>query len=120
MSDGDPKPKISSDQVLGDAPGSVKPREPSLPTRGMKLLFGIGLLATLATILIVVKWMAIAPVAPSLQGVADIGAAIKNYKDLSDLALDGAIRMFDTVVVKVLLPVFTTILGYVFGSRNAG
>jgi hypothetical protein len=26
--------------------------------------------------------------------------------------------LFDSIVVKVLLPVFTSILGYIFGSRS--
>ncbi len=117
--------QITSQDVLKDTgldKAAVNLKEPSLTSRGMKLLLGVGTLAVLLTVLIVVRWMQISPATPGVSAnttAADTASIIKNYKDLSDIALDSATRMFDIFVVKALLPVFTTILGYVFGTRNA-
>jgi hypothetical protein len=116
--------QITSQDVLKDTgldKAAVNLKEPSLTSRGMKLLVGVGSLAILLTVLIIVRWMLSAPAMPISANttVADAASVIKNYKDLSDIALDSATRMFDIFVVKALLPVFTTILGYVFGTRNA-
>jgi hypothetical protein len=43
---------------------------------------------------------------------------IENYKLLQQAILDPFTSLFESVVVKVLLPIFTSILGYIFGSRN--
>ena len=107
---------VSSKEVLGEFGGRI---EPSLPARGMKLMLGVGLLAAVVTLLIVGQWMMTAPGPPNLQGVSDAAGAIKNYSDLSNVVVEAAVKMFDTVVGKVLLPVFTAILGYVFGSKTA-
>jgi hypothetical protein len=44
---------------------------------------------------------------------------IENYKQLQQVALEPLTTLFDSIVVKVLLPVFTSILGYIFGSQNS-
>jgi hypothetical protein len=51
---------------------------------------------------------------------ANYESLLKNYTAVHGLAVDRATKLFDLVVVKALLPVFTTILGYIFGSRAAG
>ena len=43
---------------------------------------------------------------------------IENYKQLQQIVLEPYTTLFDSVVVKVLLPIFTSILGYIFGSQN--
>jgi hypothetical protein len=48
----------------------------------------------------------------------DVDALLKNYKTLHDEAFHSATQMFDAIVVKALLPVFTSILGYIFGART--
>jgi len=48
---------------------------------------------------------------------ATIKAMLENYKILQQIALEPFTTLFDSIVVKVLLPVFTSILGYIFGSR---
>ena len=45
---------------------------------------------------------------------------IENYKLLEQASLEPFTTLFDSIVVKVLLPVFTGILGYIFGTRNTG
>jgi len=46
-----------------------------------------------------------------------VKALLDNYKTLQQIALEPFTTLFDSVVVKVLLPVFTSILGYIFGSQ---
>jgi hypothetical protein len=40
-----------------------------------------------------------------------------NLKVLSDASIDRSLKLFDDIVGRVLLPVFTSILGYIFGTR---
>jgi hypothetical protein len=90
---------------------------------GMQLATGVGLLIALITAMLVLHWIATAPGIPSgLAGknTADAKAAVDNIKTLSDLAADRSIKVFDAVVSRALLPVFTSILGYIFGSRTSG
>lgn len=44
-------------------------------------------------------------------------ALVDGYKILTEAAQQRASNMFDTMVVKALLPVLTAILGYIFGAR---
>ncbi len=44
---------------------------------------------------------------------------ILNYKNLQQAALEPLTAIFDMVVVKVLLPVFTGILGYIYASKES-
>lgn len=91
---------------------------------GMKLAKWVGVLGSAVTLIILAKWIwmtwcvnctNIAPTASTEQ--ADM--LVKNYKALQEQAFDSASKMFDAIVVKVLLPVFTSILGYIFGARHA-
>ncbi len=54
---------------------------------------------------------------PIPSNLADAKSFFDSYKALNDLAVDRTIKLFDTVVAKALLPLFTAILGYIFGSR---
>src|ERR1035438_5505665 len=65
------------------------------------------------------KWIFYAPTLPVPQPGADPAAVksmLENYKTLQQIALEPFTTLFDSIVVKVLLPVFTSILGYIFGS----
>ena len=44
-------------------------------------------------------------------------AALDNYKALNAEAISRANSLFDLFATKTLLPIFTAILGYIFGSR---
>ena len=46
-------------------------------------------------------------------------AALDNYKALNAEAISRVTSLFDLLATKTLLPVFTAILGYIFGSRAA-
>ena|SRR5205823_4407190 len=77
-------------------------------------LAGIILLALLA------RWMWLDPGSPpSLEGLTEVqvSTALARYKELQSLALESTGKMIDTIVVRILLPVFTSFVGFVFGSR---
>ncbi len=57
------------------------------------------------------------PVIPAGTDPAIVKATLDNYKTLQQIALEPFTTLFDSIVVKVLLPVFTSILGYIFGLR---
>ena len=44
-------------------------------------------------------------------------AILSRYKELHTINIDNTIKMIDAVVMKILLPVFTSFVGYVFGSQ---
>lgn len=97
---------------------------------GMRLAIGVGSLATVCTLIVVVGYFATAPAAltsADLLGSAKTLAenadaakkVIENYKALRELHSEQTAKLFDTVVVKMLLPIFTLLLGYIFGNQKA-
>jgi hypothetical protein len=65
--------------------------------------------------------MLVAPPLPTIPPMADANttkAILENYKSLQQIVLEPYTTLFDSIVVKVLLPVFTSILGYIFGSQR--
>lgn len=63
-----------------------------------------------------------APVPPSpvtTEGLGNYKTLIDRYKELSDLQVGRFKDLFQLMVITALLPSFTTILGYLFGKRQA-
>ncbi|MDQ6708681.1 MAG: hypothetical protein M3Z85_22210 [Acidobacteriota bacterium] len=82
----------------------------------------MGALGAIVTLALLVKWISFVPSMPVIPVDMDRAKAqvvIENFKDLQHiaLALEPFSTIFDTVAVKVLLPIFTSILGYIFGSQ---
>jgi hypothetical protein len=110
--------------IKADSVGTVRLNKQLEPTQqaGLLLAGGVGIVTTLAILVIIAAWIAKAPWMGAPAGLAQMDpdkakAAIDNLKTLNDLSVDGAIKMFDTIVARSLLPVFTAILGYIFGTR---
>ena len=80
------------------------------------MLIYIGAAIVLTIIFVCVDWLRLTPPAPSATATRD---TIDNYKEMRSFAIDDASKLFDTIVSKAFLPVFTTVLGYIFGSRVA-
>jgi hypothetical protein len=90
----------------------------------MRLAAGVGSLGAVVTLAILVRWIWMSwgissPVLSSSLKAEDADSLVKNYKLLQDQAFQSASQIFDAIVVKALLPVFTSILGYIFGARTA-
>jgi hypothetical protein len=114
---------VSPSEILQSAGAEAPVNEGTFLERtGLSLATGVGALAAIVTLALVAKWAFSAPAAPVISVDSDpskVQAALANYKLLQQTALDPYTSLFDSVVVKVLLPVFTTILGFIFGSKRA-
>jgi hypothetical protein len=114
--------RVSANEILREA-GADKPviEGTFLQRTGLILAGCVGAVATFVILALVGKWTFYAPTVPVIPPGTDqatIKTILDNYKTLQQIALDPFTSLFDSVVVKVLLPVFTSILGYIFGSRT--
>jgi hypothetical protein len=114
--------KVSASDIL-KAAGADKPVTEGtfLQRTGLILAGCVGGVAAVVILALVGKWIFYAPTLPVPQAGADpaaVKAMLENYKTLQQIALEPFTTLFDSIVVKVLLPVFTSILGYIFGSRT--
>jgi hypothetical protein len=92
-----------------------------LQRTGLVLAGSVGALASVVTVALVMKWVYYAPPVPTISNDLHREQArflIENYKLLQQATLEPFSTLFDSIVVKVLLPIFTSILGYIFGTRN--
>jgi len=116
--------RISPLEIL-KAAGAEKPVTGGtfLQRTGLILAASVGAVGAVATVALIGKWILYAPQVPVIPTNADQAttkAILDNYKTLQQIALEPFTTLFDSVVVKVVLPVFTSILGYIFGSRSNG
>jgi len=119
---------ISGSDILAEQQVDVKmERLTPLQQAGMRLAIGVGAVTFLVMVGLWTHWMWHTPTVPSLvidstngqAVITDTKLLMDNYKIAAELAMDGPSRMFDQMVVKMLYPLFTLILGYVFGANNA-
>jgi hypothetical protein len=77
-------------------------------------------LITIVIAVVIVDWLTHRPAYPALVGlrVEDQKLAIENFKSLSDVLWERTSRTFDLIVIKALLPVFATVVGYLLGKRG--
>jgi hypothetical protein len=89
-----------------------------LQRTGLLLAAGVGALGAVVMLALVAKWFWYAPAIPPAADPATVKTILENYKALQQTALEPFTTLFDSIVVKVLLPIFTSILGYIYGSRT--
>lgn len=77
------------------------------------LLFGYMFLVS-AVLLADYLWNA--PPLPT-PGSLDV-AKLQEYRQVSEMCLDRTLKLLDSLVLKGFLPVFTAVLGYIFGTRG--
>jgi hypothetical protein len=116
-----PEEKVSANEILRSE-GAENPITGGtfLQRTGLILAGCVGATGAIVTFALVGKWVFYGPAAPVIQPGADqatVKALLENYRLLQQIALEPLTGLFDSIVVKVLLPVFTSILGYIFGSR---
>ena len=79
---------------------------------------GVGILAAVFLLAWGAYWLGYSPKVPALSSdPITAKALLDNYKAASALFLDDLFRVFDVVIAKALLPLFTLILGYLFGAN---
>lgn len=117
---------ISTLNVEGGAVSNFK-RLPPLQAAGMWLALGVGVISLIVMIGLGVEWQRNTPAAPVFpsnlngldqQTITNITALLEQYKIASEIALDGPLKLFDRVVASTLAPIFTAILGYIFGTHT--
>ena len=95
----------------------------ALQQAGIKIAVGVGIVSVLVIIGLGLQWslqapeMPILPHNPTDQQITSFKNILDYYKTASELALSGPKELFDIIIVKILYPLFTLILGYVFGTR---
>ena len=69
---------------------------------------------------IIIDWLIHRPSEPTISGLKadEQKLAIDNFKLLSDVVWDRTSKTFDLIVIKALLPVFATVVGYLLGKRS--
>lgn len=115
--------KVSPSEILASAGANAPVTGGTFLQRtGLILAACVGALGSIIILLLVGRWVCSAPTTPAIPPGADanaVKAILDNYKTLQQITLEPYTTLFDSIVVKVLLPVFTSILGYIFGSRTA-
>lgn len=115
--------KVTAQEILVAA-GADKPVKGTFLQRtGLTLAVCVGSLIAVVTLALVGKWIYSAPPTPVIPPGADtatVKAILEDYKSLQEIAMQPYIAFFEMIVVKVLLRIFASILGYIFGSRNDG
>jgi hypothetical protein len=92
---------------------------------GLWLAAGVGGVTAVVTICLVIFLYRHFPEMPTAQALNGPGAqngntqyTIEQYQQLSDIAVKSTQEIFQTIVAQVLIPVFTAILGYIFGRGS--
>jgi hypothetical protein len=119
--------KVVPEETIPLLPGGVELRKGTFVQRaGLWLAAGVGGITAIVTLCVVVflyQHFPAMPTAQALDGTSGGSAqyTIEQYKQLSEIAVKATQDVFQTIVAQVLIPVFTAILGYIFGrgSRSA-
>jgi hypothetical protein len=81
----------------------------------------VGCVGAALLFLLLGRWAWLTPRPPTLPSTLDTATAksiIDNYNVLRGAILDDTTRLVDSIVVKLLLPIFTSFVGYIFGSHS--
>src|ERR1035437_7093383 len=82
------------------------------------LAFGLlGLIATVTVVSLVRAFSGMEIPLPKNADLETIKSWVAVQKAYTDAHVDGSIKVFDSLIVKVLLPTFSAIVGFVVGSR---
>ena len=87
---------------------------------GLRGAIVVGCVGVAVITFLLARWAWISPslpVMPPSVDAATAGGIIANYKSLRDAALEDTMRLFDSLVMQLLLPIFTSFVGYIFGSH---
>ena len=111
------KLKITQSEIVKKvgAPSGVGPSY--IEKVGFWLAIGIGGLIAVVTVLDVIFFWCHYPTMPSESGTV-AAADLQQYKELSTIAVESAQKIFQSVVAQALVPLFATVIGYLFGRRS--
>ena len=92
---------------------------------GVWILCGIGTLILIAMVGIGIDYVRSAPapihiditqVSSSVEEIENMSKVVDMYKELSEISTKRALDTFNAVVSQALIPILTSVLGYIFGS----
>ena len=114
--------KVSPAEIL-DTQGASRPVIPGsyLELVGVQFGIGVGGLIALVIAILLAYWVSTAPSFSISSASTDpdkLRQLLEVQKQARDAHLQPITLLFDSIVVKCLLPLFTTILGYIFGSHT--
>lgn len=113
-----PSERIPVERIeVAGGPANLTP----LQRAGMWLALGVGGLIAVALAFFGLLWMTSVPGPPAIpsNATAEVRSALlADYVALNEVAVERITGMFGLVITTTLLPVFTAILGYIFGTRN--
>lgn len=109
--------KITLDQVLQETSVPAAKEVGPLTRIGYKLALFLLLYLSIVTAILLAEYFYNAPSLP--KNVPLDAAQLGQYQQLSQIATDRTLKLLDALVLKGFLPVFTAILGYIFGTHGA-
>jgi len=116
---------VSGQSILDQLPGDVPEQLPPLKRAGMQIVLGIALFAAVALVPLLWAWMAHVPPRPvmSPRVIASLTASetaqvIGTYREASAVAAQQPLAWFEALFTKMLYPLLTLVLGYVFGAAS--
>jgi len=115
MPDNGPPEQVTPNEILTPLEGEGgRLRLPPLQQIGARLALGVGSLIALVTVAVLIDEVCSRrglPAMPTNLSSPDARAAFENYKLIHQMVFDRGINLFEAIVVKALLPLFTAILG---------
>jgi hypothetical protein len=109
---------IDASQILAADPGPFRVLSP-LERVASYLAAALFAVITAVLVAILIDWLLHEPPQPVITGLKpeEQKIAIDNFKLMSDTMWDRTSKIFDLMVIKALLPVFATVVGYLLGKR---
>jgi hypothetical protein len=98
----------------------------ALQHAGLSVLLGLGIFSLVAFFLIIIVWIWHVPSTPTIvinsatnpQVISDTVKTFDTYKIASDIAAEQPFKWFDGLFTKLLYPLVTLVLGYIFGATQ--
>lgn len=106
-----------------DITSALKPSDFRLsPLEKVAFILARALFVVITAVLtiIIIDWLIHRPSEPAISGLKpdEQKLVIENFKLMSDVVWERTSRTFDLIVIKALLPVFATVVGYLLGKRS--
>jgi len=112
--------RIEPEDILPESSGKVELSP--LQRVGVYGAVTVGCVGGAALVFLLGHWVWVAPHQPMIPVGADESTAkllLANYNSLREAAQDDTLKLLDAFVTKLLLPIFTSFVGYIFGSQAA-
>jgi len=111
--------RVDASDILRDNPFPARELQ---PLERVAFQLAVALFSMIAIIIgaILIDWPVHRPAPPTMSGLKpeEQKAALDNFKFISEVLWDRTSKTFDLIIMKALLPVFATVVGYLLGKRT--